>query len=121
MHFKIISWQIITESVRKLGCCNSFITCACKNLYKLVSVKCRNRFRIQHPKHSRHIHTVYAVLSHRPYIPRTFMVYWTKESAAHISYLIFVVPCIMLYSEINPTRCNNCVYSSQWLYSTCFG
>ena len=35
--------------------------------------------------------------------------------------LIFVVPCIMLNSEINPTRCNNCVYSSQWLYSTCFG
>ena len=31
--------------------------------------------------------------------------------------LIFVVPCIMLNSEINPTRCNNCVYSSQWLYS----
>ena len=30
--------------------------------------------------------------------------------------LIFVVPCIMLNSEINPTRCNNCVYSSQWLY-----
>ena len=29
--------------------------------------------------------------------------------------------CIMLNSEINPTRCNNCVYSSQWLYSTCFG
>ena len=24
-------------------------------------------------------------------------------------------------SEIIPTRCNNCVYSSQWLYSTCFG
>jgi hypothetical protein len=24
-------------------------------------------------------------------------------------------------SEINPTRCNNCVYSSQWLYATCFG
>ena len=35
-------------------------------------------------------------------------------------YLIFVVPCIMLISEIIP-RCNNCVYSSQWLYSTCFG
>ena len=35
--------------------------------------------------------------------------------------LIFVVPCIMLNSEINPTRCNNCFYSSQWLYSTCFG
>ena len=35
--------------------------------------------------------------------------------------LIFVVPCIMLNSEINPTRCNNCVYSLQWLYSTCFG
>ena len=27
----------------------------------------------------------------------------------------------VVYSEINPTRCNNCVYSSQWLYSTCFG
>jgi len=24
-------------------------------------------------------------------------------------------------SEIIPTRCNNCVYSSQWLYSTCIG
>ena len=24
--------------------------------------------------------------------------------------LIFVVPCIMLNSEINPTRCNNCVF-----------
>ena len=36
-------------------------------------------------------------------------------------YLIFVVPCIMLNSEIIPTRCNNCVYSSQWLYCTCFG
>jgi len=23
--------------------------------------------------------------------------------------------------EIIPTRCNNCVYSSQCLYSTCFG
>ena len=31
--------------------------------------------------------------------------------------LIFVVPCIMLNSEIIPTRCNNCVYSSQWFYS----
>ena len=30
--------------------------------------------------------------------------------------LIFVVPCIMLNSEIIPTRCKNCVYSSQWLY-----
>ena len=37
-------------------------------------------------------------------------------------FLIFVVPCIMLYSgEISPTRCNNCVFYSQWLYSTCFG
>ena len=26
-----------------------------------------------------------------------------------------------LNSEIIPTRCKNCVYSSQWLYSTCFG
>ena len=28
---------------------------------------------------------------------------------------------LVVYSEIIPTRCNNCVYSSQWLYSTCFG
>ena len=28
---------------------------------------------------------------------------------------------VHIHSEINPTRCNNCVYSSQWLYSTCFG
>ena len=34
-------------------------------------------------------------------------------------YLIFVVPCIMLYSgEISPTRCNNCVFYSQWSNST---
>ena len=39
----------------------------------------------------------------------------------HIMTLIFVVPCIMLNSEMIPTRCNNCVYSSQWLYSKCFG
>ena len=37
-------------------------------------------------------------------------------------FLIFVVPCIMLYSgEISPTRCNNCVFYSQWFFSTCFG
>jgi len=36
--------------------------------------------------------------------------------------LIFVVPYIMLYSgEISPARRNNCVFYSQWLYSTCFG
>jgi len=27
----------------------------------------------------------------------------------------------LLNSEINSTRCNNCVYSSQWFNSTCFG
>ena len=43
------------------------------------------------------------------------------KNAWNFIYLIFVVPCIMLNSEIIPTRCNNCVYSSQWLYSTCFG
>ena len=44
-----------------------------------------------------------------------------KQSSGS-SYLIFVVPCITLYSgEISPTRCNNCVFYSQWLYSTCFG
>ena len=26
-----------------------------------------------------------------------------------------------LMCEISPTRCNNCVFYSQWLYSTCFG
>ena len=44
-----------------------------------------------------------------------------KRIEKKIEDLIFVVPCIMLNSEIIPTRCNNCVYSSQWLYSTCFG
>ena len=48
-----------------------------------------------------------------------------SDCEAHVTQsivnLIFVVPCIMLNSEINPTRCNNCVHSSQWLYSTCFG
>ena len=30
--------------------------------------------------------------------------------------------CRGLYiGEISPTRCNNCVFYSQWLYSTCFG
>jgi len=27
----------------------------------------------------------------------------------------------MLNCEIIPTSFNNCVYCSQWLYSTCFG
>ena len=46
---------------------------------------------------------------------------WTNVDDMYTN-LIFVVPCIMLYSgEIGPTRCNNCVYSSQLLYSTCFG
>ena len=45
----------------------------------------------------------------------------SNKSNTPLMNLIFVVPCIMLNSEINPTRCNNCVYSSQWLYSTCFG
>jgi len=35
--------------------------------------------------------------------------------------LIFVVPCIMLNSEINPTRCNSCVYTClpEAIYSVC--
>ena len=45
----------------------------------------------------------------------------TEIVKGDVPILIFVVPCIMLNSEINPTRCNNCVYSSQWLYSTCLG
>ena len=46
---------------------------------------------------------------------------WNTLILNYCRNLIFVVPCIMLNSEIIPTRCNNCVYSSQWLYSTCFG
>jgi len=39
--------------------------------------------------------------------------FFIKANLKRMSNLIFVVPCIMLNSEINPTRCNNCVYSSQ--------
>ena len=49
-----------------------------------------------------------------------FPLIWTSSNLR--LNLIFVVPSIMLYSgEISPTRCNNCVFYSQWLYSTCFG
>ena len=42
-------------------------------------------------------------------------VYWSTFT---VPYLIFVVPCIMLYiGEISPTRCNNCIFYLQWLYS----
>ena len=30
-------------------------------------------------------------------------------------------PVLPYSGEISPTRCNNCVFYSQWLYSTCFG
>ena len=46
----------------------------------------------------------------------------TDKHGLPVMHLVFVVPCIMLYSgEISPIRCNNCVFYSQWLYSTCFG
>ena len=51
----------------------------------------------------------------------TFTEIMAREKSGLLCVLIFVVLCIMLNSEINPTRCNNCVYSLQWLYSTCFG
>jgi len=36
--------------------------------------------------------------------------------------VVVVVIVVVVYSgEISPTRCNNCVFYSQWLYSTCFG
>ena len=35
-----------------------------------------------------------------------------EGTTAGLLFIIFVVPCIMLNSEIIPTRCNNCVYSS---------
>jgi len=57
-----------------------------------------------------------------------------KSRRATVSIVMFVRPSVcmeqlekysrkMIFecSEIIPTRCNNCVYSSQWLYSTCFG
>ena len=40
---------------------------------------------------------------------------------SHKGKLNTVASNIWFDSEIIPTRCNNCVYSSQWLYSTCFG
>ena len=44
------------------------------------------------------------------------------DSLWRFFFLIFLVPCIMLFNgEISPTRCNNCVFHSHWLYSTCFG
>ena len=74
------------------------------------------------------------IFDHPPYSPDlapsdyhlfTKMKAWLATQRFHTNEelmdLIFVVPCIMLNSEINPARCNNCVYSSQWLYSTCFG
>ena len=36
-------------------------------------------------------------------------------STAKKMHLIFVVPCIMLNSEIIPTRCNNCIVIACWL------
>ena len=51
-----------------------------------------------------------------------YYILFQEYSVNSCMYLIFVVPCIMLYiGEISPTRCNNCVFYSQWLYSTCFG
>ena len=44
---------------------------------------------------------------------------WNEQSTLCIYSLVHFSPSAS--SEINPTRCNNCVYSSQWLYSTCFG
>ena len=40
----------------------------------------------------------------------------SETPAGNLIDFIFVVPCIMLNSEIIPTRCNNCVYSSQCYY-----
>ena len=38
----------------------------------------------------------------------------SNETGNYSLFLIFVVPCIMLYSgEISPKRCNNCVFYSQ--------
>ena len=53
--------------------------------------------------------------------PLCILLFLRSRAGIYSCNLIFVVPCIMLNSEINPTRCNNCVYSSQWLYFTCFG
>ena len=44
---------------------------------------------------------------------------WIRHS--FLSGILYLFDRTSLYSEINPTRCNNCVYSSKWLYSTCFG
>ena len=59
----------------------------------------------------------------------TYSSSYTKNVSALILYLanvfkhVFseIIETVSLYREIIPTRYNNCVYSSQWLYSTCFG
>ena len=52
----------------------------------------------------------------------TLQLYERVNYKTYDKHLIFVVPCIMLYNgEISPKRCNNRVFYSQWLYSTCFG
>ena len=51
----------------------------------------------------------------------------TAWSSTSTPTYVFIELCIITHrnyftsGEIIPTRCNNCVYSSQWLYSTCFG
>jgi len=50
----------------------------------------------------------------------SFMVHLVQTN--HIMHLAPIKQLINLYSgEISPTRYNNCVFYSQWLYSTCFG
>ena len=46
-----------------------------------------------------------------PMVPRESEVVVMRWLKASLSYI----------GEISPTRCNNCVFYSQWLYSTCFG
>ena len=57
---------------------------------------------------------------------REFYVRHVAGEPATRSQRVYCVVCyynvqLLFNSEVNPTRCNNCVYSSQWLYSTCFG
>ena len=91
-------------------------------LSKILELECSLKVQFRHsPENAEQIlkSPVYLVASLTMYRSIALPLHQPAQRRIVDPYLIFVVPCIMLNSEINPTRCNNCVYSSQWLYSTC--
>ena len=49
------------------------------------------------------------------------MEHWNVGHRVFAVEQVFLKTVIPYSGEISPTRCNNCVFYSQWLYSTCFG